>query len=1174
MPSTRPPIIAPGILPMPPSTAAHAGHRRHRGTNHEGQRNDAIRINAQQAGHFQVFSTGSAGAAHAGIANKQGQRQHGQERHHPDHQLHRRQRGRETIAFSQRPLAVLQEDGHSDGGDQRNQALGRANRPGSNHHKRDIAADHIDLAVGEVDHADNAVNHGVANGDQRVGAPEGDPVEHLLNEIEKLLGHNEDLLRNQKTPLLPAGEDRLSDPSSGHPSLSAQAHRFSGSSQSHLAHRSYCVQYQLPETGSPRRLSRQRGQLDLCGYIQPFRSVACDVRQRGVTHTFWSHKAGFQACRFRLAQNLAQLRVVTTVVHEIHVLFLQTRNQRREIFIARGDTFEHHHVAAFGLQGFLYGFREALAVLLFVMHHSDTFRFDHIQNVVRRRWALVRIQTGGAHHICIATCREFRCRGRGGVVIFHTDQFVAVHAAFGINIFNRLRSAGSLFCKATDIFMIRSQKQHNPLEPMRGFYSPGQRVMLPLKADIMFIAIILALCRCFDLFYCLKCARVPDRIDLGKIWPEIDIEKLETALNESHRLYAARFNDRLLAALQLEISGIHGKVHHLAVRDVTRRRGVGQYLLEETMKQNPSLNDWWIADDGSDDQRFDSHSEFLHRVLFKLSDALCGNAITIGQFLQGSFVVLIQPAGANDMLAALVQAFHCVLILFDTVGKIRGFILEIQHRRHGFTFTAFVISGHIEGHILSGHARFHFPHIFAAHAQFARDHFYFVLIKPAQALLGFTQVKEQLALCFRGRHFHDAPVTQHIFVNFRFNPVYGKGYQTDANFRIKATNGFHQADVTFLNQIALVMQPFSQRLFLFCRQHRPEVYCGVNRRKCCTVASQAATHPIIAAISSNNSASSQENPSSEKVVPNTEATCATTDCKRRTSTSERSSDNTAPEKPNNAPPYRNGRRINPSVAPINFCTLMVSRRAKMLSLTLLPITRNTATIIKIPIMEAICPTSPVSAARRANQLSSMRTSSTPFTFATLSRSVCSVSEFWKVSLGVMMTTAGRGFCSSISIAPPKPDQLRNSFRASSRVRTVTPTRLNSSNRRRMSSDSASSRPTLSSAAETRRRISSPLAPEMISGMATREMSCPLNQICPALGRSMPQISFSKGNTGQTDRFMEQFGLADGILPGAGINCQHDFMRRLLIQLFHDARNFLQFFHQVRFVLQTACGVGD
>ncbi|PWK95273.1 acetyltransferase (GNAT) family protein [Pantoea allii] len=158
--------------------------------------------------------------------------------------------------------------------------------------------------------------------------------------------------------------------------------------------------------------------------------------------------------------------------------------------------------------------------------------------------------------------------------------------------------------------------------------------MLCLKSEYLFITIILALGRGFDLFYCLKCVGVPvtgidyiigflhiqvfvmkltimrltaltqqDRTDLGKIWPERDIAQLEASLNESHRLYAARFNDRLLAALQLEISGIHGKVHHLTVREATKRRGVGQYLLEETMQQNPSLNDWWIADDGSDDQR-------------------------------------------------------------------------------------------------------------------------------------------------------------------------------------------------------------------------------------------------------------------------------------------------------------------------------------------------------------------------------------------------------------------------------------------------------------------------------------------------------------------------------------------------------------------------------------------
>jgi GNAT superfamily N-acetyltransferase len=93
-----------------------------------------------------------------------------------------------------------------------------------------------------------------------------------------------------------------------------------------------------------------------------------------------------------------------------------------------------------------------------------------------------------------------------------------------------------------------------------------------------------------------------DRIDLGKIWPDIDIAQLEQSLSERHRLYVARFNDRLLAALQLEISGIQGKVHRLEVRDATRRRGVGQYLLDETIRQNTSLADWWIADDGSDNQ--------------------------------------------------------------------------------------------------------------------------------------------------------------------------------------------------------------------------------------------------------------------------------------------------------------------------------------------------------------------------------------------------------------------------------------------------------------------------------------------------------------------------------------------------------------------------------------------
>lgn len=93
-----------------------------------------------------------------------------------------------------------------------------------------------------------------------------------------------------------------------------------------------------------------------------------------------------------------------------------------------------------------------------------------------------------------------------------------------------------------------------------------------------------------------------DRLDLAKVWPQIDISQLETALSETLHLYAARFNDRLLGGLQLEICGTQGKISHLNVREVTRRRGVGQYLLEDTMAQNSALADWWVADDGEDDQ--------------------------------------------------------------------------------------------------------------------------------------------------------------------------------------------------------------------------------------------------------------------------------------------------------------------------------------------------------------------------------------------------------------------------------------------------------------------------------------------------------------------------------------------------------------------------------------------
>lgn len=91
-----------------------------------------------------------------------------------------------------------------------------------------------------------------------------------------------------------------------------------------------------------------------------------------------------------------------------------------------------------------------------------------------------------------------------------------------------------------------------------------------------------------------------DLIDLGKIWPEYSASSL--SVDETHRIYAARFNERLLGAVRVTLSGTQGALDSLRVRDITRRRGVGQYLVEETLRENPDVSSWWMADVGVEDR--------------------------------------------------------------------------------------------------------------------------------------------------------------------------------------------------------------------------------------------------------------------------------------------------------------------------------------------------------------------------------------------------------------------------------------------------------------------------------------------------------------------------------------------------------------------------------------------
>jgi GNAT superfamily N-acetyltransferase len=50
-------------------------------------------------------------------------------------------------------------------------------------------------------------------------------------------------------------------------------------------------------------------------------------------------------------------------------------------------------------------------------------------------------------------------------------------------------------------------------------------------------------------------------------------------------------------------NGVEGELSALCVREVTRRRGVGQYLVEEVLKDNPEIGSWRIADAGGRPRR-------------------------------------------------------------------------------------------------------------------------------------------------------------------------------------------------------------------------------------------------------------------------------------------------------------------------------------------------------------------------------------------------------------------------------------------------------------------------------------------------------------------------------------------------------------------------------------------
>ncbi|PVZ86329.1 aspartate 1-decarboxylase autocleavage activator PanM [Serratia sp. S1B] len=89
-----------------------------------------------------------------------------------------------------------------------------------------------------------------------------------------------------------------------------------------------------------------------------------------------------------------------------------------------------------------------------------------------------------------------------------------------------------------------------------------------------------------------------DLIDLGKIWPHQQPAQWQSDQQDGKVLFAARFNDRLLAAVKIEMQEDRAQLYDLMVREVTRRRGVGLYLVQDIQCQLPQVQHWLLSTHG------------------------------------------------------------------------------------------------------------------------------------------------------------------------------------------------------------------------------------------------------------------------------------------------------------------------------------------------------------------------------------------------------------------------------------------------------------------------------------------------------------------------------------------------------------------------------------------------
>ena len=206
----------------------HAGDGSQRGADRKGHGDGAVHVDAHELGGGLVLGAGPHGLAHFGAAGKPGQGQHndhagqhGDDSHMGNGKLAVKELdgagahhgGKHLrVGLPQQQGGVLEKITHADGGNENGQRgglpQGFVGQPLNDHaqngaydhgqqhtHQRrqaelaggeeaDIGAHHDDVAMGEVEHFGNAVDHGVAQGDDGIDTAQTDAVDKVIEDTQ------------------------------------------------------------------------------------------------------------------------------------------------------------------------------------------------------------------------------------------------------------------------------------------------------------------------------------------------------------------------------------------------------------------------------------------------------------------------------------------------------------------------------------------------------------------------------------------------------------------------------------------------------------------------------------------------------------------------------------------------------------------------------------------------------------------------------------------------------------------------------------------------------------------------------------------------------------------------------------------------------------------------------